>query len=270
MLRRAAGRDDCEAELDQFLDRRHDMVLVVVLYRDERRPSLRQRHSRSDQRLGEGDVEIMSDSHDFTGALHFWSKHGIGPGEAREREHRFFHGDIVDPAPDLAQRGQRLARHHPGGDLGDRPADRLGDKRHRAAGARIDLDQIDLALLDRELDVHQSLDLERQRQLARLAVDLVDDILGKAVRRDRARAVARVHASFLDVLEHAADNDIAAVANGVDLEPHQRVRRVWAQPAPSPAHALCPGGARSASRHRSLERLEMRPNLHAEIRAGQF
>ena len=34
-------------------------------------------------------------------------------------------------------------------------ADGLGDERHRAAGARVDLDQVDEALLDRELDVHQ-------------------------------------------------------------------------------------------------------------------
>src|SRR5947199_2585344 len=32
----------------------------------------------------------------------------------------------------------------------------LGDERHGAAGARIDLDQIDFAILDRELDVHQA------------------------------------------------------------------------------------------------------------------
>ena len=43
-----------------------------------------------------------------------------------------------------AEARERLARHHPRRDLGDRPPDRLGDERDGAAGARIDLDQVDL------------------------------------------------------------------------------------------------------------------------------
>src|SRR5436305_1072019 len=91
-----------------------------------------------------------------------------------------------------AQACQRLARHDPSGDLGDRPPDRLGDERHRATGARVDLDQIYFAILDRELDVHQPPDLERQRELARLPLDLRHDVGRKAVGRNRAGAVARM------------------------------------------------------------------------------
>ena len=52
--------------------------------------------------------------------------------------------------------GQPLAGHHPRGDLGQRAADRLGDERHGAAGARIDLEDEHLAVLDRHLHVHQA------------------------------------------------------------------------------------------------------------------
>src|SRR3546814_7035156 len=71
------------------------------------------------------------------------------------------------------------------------------NERHRADGARIDLDQIDLARLDRELDVHQPLDRKRARQRVGLPLDLGADRVGQAVRRDRTRAVARTPARLL-------------------------------------------------------------------------
>ena len=43
------------------------------------------------------------------------------------------------PARGGEKAGQRLARHDAGGDLGDGDARRLGDERHGARGARIDL-----------------------------------------------------------------------------------------------------------------------------------
>jgi hypothetical protein len=63
-------------------------------------PASRQDHPAAELRLGEGDVEIAIDSHDFAGALHFRSEHRIGPGEAREREHRFLDRDMADVAVD--------------------------------------------------------------------------------------------------------------------------------------------------------------------------
>ena len=88
MRRGAAGRDDREAELDQLLNGRNDIVLVGILDRDEGRASSGQDHSRAEQGLGEGNVEIRIDSHDFSGAPHFRSKHRIGPREARKGEDR--------------------------------------------------------------------------------------------------------------------------------------------------------------------------------------
>ena len=58
--------------------------------------------------------------------------------------------------------------------LADRHAGHLGDERHRARGARIDLEHVDVAVLDGVLHVHQAADLERQRQRAGLPVELGD------------------------------------------------------------------------------------------------
>src|SRR3546814_11671034 len=91
------------------------------------------------------------------------------------------------------------------------------NERHRADGARIDLDQIDLARLDRELDVHQPLDRKRARQRVGLPLDLGDERVGQAVRRARTRAVARMDAGFLDMLEHARNDALGAVGDRVDI-----------------------------------------------------
>ena len=99
-----ARRDDRETELDQLLDRGHDIVLVGVLDRYERGPALRQDHPGAEQGLGECDVEIAIDSHDFARALHFRSEDGIGAREAREGEHGLLDRDIIrdraGPRPD--------------------------------------------------------------------------------------------------------------------------------------------------------------------------
>ena len=105
-------------------------------------------------RFRKGDREIHIDSHDFAGGFHFRRKHGIDAGETCEGENRLLHRNVRNPAIDARQRCQLLAGHYARGNLCDRLADRLGDEGHRTAGARIDLDQIDLAVLHRELDVH--------------------------------------------------------------------------------------------------------------------
>ena len=82
--------------------------------------------------------------------------------------------------------GEAFARHDAGRDLGDRQADHLGDERHRARGARIDLEHVDVAVLDGVLHVHQAADLERQRERAGLPAELGDASLPQRVRRQRA------------------------------------------------------------------------------------
>ena len=113
---------------------------------------------------------------------------------------------------------ERLAGHDAGGDLGDRPADGLGDERHGARGARVDLQHEDGAVLDGVLHVHQAADIERAGQRRRLALQLVDDLGGQRVHRQRAGAVARMDAGLLDVLHDAGDEGVLAVAQAVDVD----------------------------------------------------
>jgi len=58
--------------------------------------------------------------------------------------------------------GELFTGHHPGGYLCERHTSCLGYEGNGAAAARVDLDQVNLVILDRELHVHQANDAESQ------------------------------------------------------------------------------------------------------------
>ena len=97
------------------------------------------------------------DPHHLAGALHLRAQHSVGAGEAGEGEHRLLDADVLPP-PLAAGPGSdsRSPEHQPAGQLGERRADRLGDERNRARGARIGLDHVQLAPRDPVLDVDQA------------------------------------------------------------------------------------------------------------------
>ncbi len=76
------------------------------------------------------------------------------------------------------------------GDLGDGLADDLGDEGDRARGARVHLEDVDGAVLERILDVHQAANLEVEGKLGGLALELGDDLGTEVLGRERAGAVA--------------------------------------------------------------------------------
>ena len=81
-------------------------------------------------------------------------------------------GELLGPE---LEGGERLAVHDARSDAGDGLADHLGDERHRARGARIDLEDVDLPALHRILHVHQPHDVERQGQVAGLLFEANED-----------------------------------------------------------------------------------------------
>src|SRR5438552_1707482 len=83
---------------------------------------------------------------------------------------------------------------------------------------RVHLEDEDLLVPDRELNVDEADDAQLLRERLRLGPQRVDLIVPERVRRERARRVARVHAGFLDMLHHAADRDDPAVSDRVDVD----------------------------------------------------
>ena len=100
----------------------------------------------------------------------------------------------------------------------------LRNEWHRTARSRVRFENINHRCRvgaqprDGELDVHQSLHLQRTRQFHGLHLDLVDHRLRQAVRRQNARGVAGVNPRFLDVLHHAADDRPRAIAEAIDVD----------------------------------------------------
>ena len=96
-------------------------------------------------------------------------------------------------------------------------ADDLGHERHGAARARIDLQHVYVLALDGVLHVHEAHDVERARDIRGLPLKLRLHLRPQRMRRERAGAVARMNARLLDVLHHARDEHVLAVANGVHI-----------------------------------------------------
>ena len=96
--------------------------------------------------------------------------------------------------------------------------DGLGDERDGARRARVGLDHVQPAGVDRVLDVDQPDDADPKRDVARRGADLLEHLLAERVRRQHAGAVAGVDAGLLDVLHDAADPHLGAVAEGVDVD----------------------------------------------------
>jgi hypothetical protein len=67
---------------------------------------------------------------------------------------------------------------------------------------------VDRAVLDGELHVHETDDVERLRHLLGLVAQLVLGFLRQRVGRQRARRIAGMHAGLLDVLHDAADDHL--------------------------------------------------------------
>ena len=71
---------------------------------------------------------------------------------------------------------QGLTGHQAGGDGGDGAVGGLGDEGHGAAGAGVHFKDVDHAVLDRELDVHQADDVQREGHLDGLAFQFLDGL----------------------------------------------------------------------------------------------
>ena len=178
----------------------------------------------------EGAGEGAVPAHDLAGRAHLGAEQGVDAGEAVEGHHRLLdrepghvgvgerhrvgEGEGVVGAGalrvGLAEREgrQRLAGHDAGGDGGDGAVGGLGDEGDGAGGAGVDLEHVDVAVLDGELDVHQADDAEGERHQLGLALELGDGHLVERPGRERAGAVAGVDAGLLDVLHDAGDVDV--------------------------------------------------------------
>jgi hypothetical protein len=80
------------------------------------------------------------------------------------------------------------------------------DTKVRTTAAGIHLENVDLPVLDRVLDVDQTDDVQRLRQRDGVFPHFIDVVLVDQVWRQNTRRVTGVDAGVLDMLHHAADH----------------------------------------------------------------
>ena len=115
--------------------------------------------------LGKSRGEVDVDAHDLARRPHLGTEYDIDAGELGERKNGFLDRHIVRrrlTGDSLVI--QRPSHHDPGGNLCQVQTGGLGNKWYRSRSAGVDLEDINLAILDGELNVHQASDLERLGQ----------------------------------------------------------------------------------------------------------
>ncbi len=248
--RGAGGGEEREPERGQPAGELHGGVLVRVADGEERAPASRQRPPGGALGLGEGGREVGRARHHFAGRAHLRAEHGVGAGEAGEREDGGLDADRRLAA--LARERERvepLAGHQPAGRVDEVHAGRLARERNGARGAGVGLEHEEPRVDERELDVHQPDDAERRSEPA-------DDLAGllqlrgrERDRREHAGGVARVDAGLLDVLHDRRRRTCAR---------RRRARRRRARARPRGT-----GRRGSARRPRSPPRRRRRRSRHA-------
>ena len=172
---------------------------------------------------------ITSPVERISGPEHGVDGAALAGAEALEGEHRLLHRDrgIVGQIRAVALGGQhaaaaqirdRGAGHEQGCGLRQRDAGGLGDEGHGAGGTRVGLEHVEHPVGEGELDVEQSAHAHALGDRQGRGADAVHDRVAEGDRREGTGRVAGVDAGFLDVLHHAADVEVGAVVEGVDVD----------------------------------------------------
>ncbi len=217
-LGRSLRRQDLETTLYELLGETHCTGFIPVAYADKAYALARQRHPRGGLSLGVSLPERPPRAHDLPSRFHFRPQDGVGFREFGEGEDRFLHRIVGRDALDGKSELLELAsRHDPCGDLGESQSRGLGHERHGSRSARVDLEHVDDAVLNGELQIHQPDHVQGLRQLARLLAQLGLHFGAEAVGGQRTTRIARVHPGLFDVLHDPADQHILAVADRVHI-----------------------------------------------------
>ena len=90
-------------------------------------------------------------------------------------------------------------------------------RRNRSAGPWVHLEDVDVAVLDRELNIHQANYAQLKCYLAGLTIEFVDDVGGQGIGWQGASGVAGVDAGLLNVLHDPDRKCVFAVGQAVNV-----------------------------------------------------
>ena len=215
----ADGRRQLEAQMAKVAGQRDNLTLVLVADADEHRATGGQRIVDGKRGLGVGNRVVAADAHHLAGRLHLRPEDGVGAREAAKGHDGLLDAEVAQLAVvrRQAQLGDARPGHNPRRAFRQRHTAGLGRERHGAAGAGVDLQHVDIGVLDGELDVQQAAHTDGQRQAGGIVTQRGYGLPRKRERRDAAGRVTAVDAGLLEMLQQAADIDLAAVTERVDI-----------------------------------------------------
>src|SRR5215211_5879121 len=151
-----------EADVRQPSTEHDNGVLVRVAYGQEDTAADRQRTAGRPLSLRERGREIGGGRHHLARGAHLRTEHGVGAGEAREGEDRCLDADLRRSfLRGKRQFAQPDSRHEPACSIDKIEADRLAGEGHGSRRARIRLENEELPVGERKLDVEEAHNSER-------------------------------------------------------------------------------------------------------------
>lgn len=167
---------ELEAQVEELASEEDEVWFVAVTNGEEHRARPRQRLSAAGLGLRKGPAEVSAVTHDLTGRSHLRAEDDVNAREAAPGKDRLLDGDDARlPLIKRVELRQRSTDGDTGGELSEGAIDGLTHKGNRTRGSWVDLDEEDLILLDRELNVHESAHVEREGQLASLFAEPIQD-----------------------------------------------------------------------------------------------
>ena len=111
-----------------------------------------------------------------------------------------------------------LSEDHAGRKRHDRDPRHLADVRNGTAGARIDLDDVDILILDDELNVHHTDHMKVPGKQFGVGNDRLLHFVGQIRCRIHGDRISAVDACALDMFHDARDQDVGAVAHCIHFD----------------------------------------------------
>ena len=182
---------------------------------------LRNRHLRGGKALEIGLLRRLRKAQRFAGGFHFRPKADLDLRQLFKAEHRHLDRDRRRgriQARAKAHLRHLLAQRRAHTQLDDRNARDLGNIRHGTGGTRVDFDDVQIARILDELDIHQTAHMQTARDVDRVIRHHALNARRKVLRRIDGDGVAGVNARALDMLHDARDQHVLAVADRVHLD----------------------------------------------------
>ena len=210
-----------KAQIRVFLGGFRDLVFIGIPDSDKHAAILLHFIAGGDQALIEGLLQRAGNPQHLAGRLHLRSQMGIHVDQLLKGEHRHLDGHIggfLIKAGAVSHILQLFAQHRPGSQIHHRHAGDFADIWNGAGGTGVHLDHIQLVVIDQVLDIHQSLSIQGNGQIPGALDDLVCHHIVDVPGGVYGDGVAGMDAGALDVLHNARNQDVLAVADGVDLQ----------------------------------------------------